>query len=49
MDEAEKPGTPDHEHTNVLCPGAGGAACEGKPDEQEVVHFYLMRFNFDTY
>ncbi len=42
-DEAEKPGTPDDEHIAVLCPGAGAAACDGKPDEQELVHFYLTR------
>ncbi len=42
-DEAEKPGTPDDEHINALCPGAGGSSCEGKPDEQELVHFYLTR------
>lgn len=42
-DEAEKPGTPDDEHINVLCPGGGRAECEGKPDEQELVHYYLTR------
>ncbi len=42
-EEAEKPGTADDEHINVLCPGAGVAQCEGKPDEQELVHFYLTR------
>lgn len=42
-DEAAKPGTEDDEHINVLCPGAGDAQCEGKPDEQELVHFYLTR------
>ncbi len=42
-DEAEKPGTPDDEHIKVLCPGGGRAECEGKPDEQELVHFYLTR------
>lgn len=31
-DEAEKPGTPDDEHIGVL-----------ERDEQEFVHFYLMR------
>ena len=30
-DQAEKPGTADDEHISVLCPGAGGSACEGKP------------------
>ena len=42
-DEAAKPGTADDENIAVLCPGAGDATCEGKPDEQELVHFYLMR------
>ena len=42
-DEAEKPGTADDEHIDVLCPGAGDPHCEGKPDEQELVHFYLTR------
>ena len=42
-DEAQKPGTPDDEHIKVLCPAAGAAACEGKPDEQELVHYYLTR------
>ncbi len=42
-DEAEKPGTADDENIAVLCPGAGDATCEGKPDEQELVHFYLTR------
>ena len=42
-DEAEKPGTADDENIAVLCPGAGDAMCEGKPDEQELVHFYLNR------
>ncbi|MXX75784.1 MAG: hypothetical protein F4210_04605 [Holophagales bacterium] len=42
-DEADKPGTDDDEHINVLCPGAGEAACAEAPDEQELVHFYLTR------
>ena len=42
-DEAVKPGTADDEHVSVLCPGAGESMCEGKPDEQELVHFYLTR------
>ncbi len=42
-DEATKPGTADDEHIGVLCPGAGAAQCDGKPDEQELVHFYLTR------
>ncbi len=42
-DEAVKPGTADDEHITVLCPGAGDSMCEGKPDEQELVHFYLTR------
>ncbi len=42
-DEAEKPGTADDENIAVLCPRADDATCEGKPDEQELVHFYLTR------
>ena len=42
-DETTKPGTADDEHIGVLCPGAGAAGCEDKPDEQELVHFYLTR------
>ena len=42
-DEAEKPGTADDEHINVLCPGAGESACAEAPDEQELIHFYLTR------
>ena len=41
--EAKKPGTPDDEHIKVLCPAAGAAACEGRPDEQELVHHFLTR------
>lgn len=41
-DEAEKPGTPDDQHINVLCPGAG-AGCSDGVDEQELVHYYLTR------
>ncbi len=42
-DEAEKPGTPDDENITVLCPGSQGTACDGKTDEQELVHYYLSR------
>ena len=38
-----KPGTPDDAHIQVLCPGSQGADCAGKPDEQELVHYYLTR------
>ena len=38
-----KPGTPDDEHIQVLCPGSQGGDCAGKPDEQELVHYYLTR------
>ena len=41
-DEAEKPGTPDDEYINVLCPGATTGCSEGV-DEQELVHYYLTR------
>ncbi len=42
-DEAQNPGTPDDEHIKVLCPGSEGAGCDGKTDEQELVHYYLSR------
>ena len=42
-DAAEKPGTPDDAHIQVLCPGDRGAECDGKVDEQELVHYYLTR------
>ena len=42
-DTANKPGTPDDEHIAVLCPGSRASGCEGKPDEQELVHYYLKR------
>ena len=42
-DAANKPGTPDDEHIAVLCPGSRAGGCDGKPDEQELVHYYLKR------
>ncbi len=42
-DAATKPGTPDDEHIQVLCPGSQGGDCAGKADEQELVHYYLTR------
>lgn len=42
-DEAQKPGTQDDEHIKVLCPDSGSAECDGKSDEQELVHYYLTR------
>ncbi len=42
-DAANKPGTPDDEHIAVLCPGSRASGCDGKPDEQELVHYYLKR------
>ena len=42
-DAASKPGTPDDEHITVLCPGSRASDCDGKPDEQELVHYYLKR------
>ena len=42
-DEAEKPGTPDDDNIQVLCPGSRGADCDGGTDEQELVHYYLTR------
>ena len=42
-DEADRPGTADDDSIKVLCPGSKGGDCEGKPDEQELVHYYLTR------
>ena len=42
-DEETKPGTPDDEHIEVLCPGSQGVACTDKVDEQGLVHYYLTR------
>lgn len=42
-DGTNKPGTPDDEHIAVLCPGSRATGCDGKPDEQELVHYYLKR------
>ena len=41
-DTENKPGTPDDEHIQVLCPGSRGTDCSSV-DEQELVHYYLMR------
>ena len=40
---SEKPGTPDDEHIQVLCPGGSATGCEGAMDEQELVNYYLTR------
>ncbi len=43
-EEETKPGTPDDEHIQVLCPGSRGVACTNeKVDEQGLVHYYLTR------
>ena len=42
-DSENKPGTPDDEHIEVLCPGSRGLECANKADEQRLVHYYLMR------
>ncbi|MCY3727586.1 MAG: hypothetical protein OXF97_01135 [Nitrospira sp.] len=42
-DAASKPGTADDQHIAVLCPGNRATGCDGKPDEQELVHYYLKR------
>ena len=42
-DKDTKPGTPDDEHIQVLCPGSRGVECADKPDEQGLVHYYLTR------
>ena len=41
-DASQKPGTPDDQHIQVLCPGNRGAGCDDV-DEQELVHYYLTR------
>ena len=38
-----KPGTPDDENIQVLCPGPKGTGCDAGVDEQELVHYYLTR------
>jgi len=38
-----KPGTPDDENIQVLCPGSRGGDCAGAADEQELVHYFLSR------
>lgn len=40
---SEKPGTPDDEHIQVLCPGSSATGCEAGMDEQELVNYYLTR------
>lgn len=40
---SEKPGTPDDEHIQVLCPGSNATGCESGVDEQELVKYYLTR------
>lgn len=40
---SEKPGTPDDENIQVLCPGSSASGCESGVDEQELVHYYLTR------
>jgi hypothetical protein len=40
---SEKPGTPDDENIQVLCPGNSASGCESGMDEQELVHYYLTR------
>ena len=42
-DADTKPGTPDDEHIQVLCPGSRGVGCADKPDEQGLVYYYLTR------
>ncbi len=42
-DADQKPGTPDDEHIEVLCPGSKGTGCNAGTDEQELVHYYLSR------
>ncbi|MDE0103694.1 MAG: hypothetical protein OXN89_15065 [Bryobacterales bacterium] len=42
-DAAQKPGTSDDEHIQVLCPGTKAVGCDSDVDEQELVHYYLTR------
>jgi len=42
-DEADKPGTEDDSNIGVLCPGSDAGSCADRPDEQELVHYYLTR------
>lgn len=42
-DSANKPGTADDEHIAALCPATGAGNCADAPDEQELVHYYLVR------
>lgn len=42
-DAVDRPGTPDDEHIQVLCPGSRGTDCDSGVDEQELVHYYLTR------
>lgn len=42
-DNDQKPGTPDDEHIQVLCPGTKAVGCDSDVDEQELVHYYLTR------
>ena len=41
--EENKPGTPDDTVITLLCPGENAGDCAGKPDEQELAHYYLTR------
>ena len=42
-DSADKPGTDDDAHIQALCPGSDAGECADAPDEQELVHYYLVR------
>ena len=42
-DSADKPGTEDDSHIQVLCPATSAGDCADAPDEQELVHYYLVR------
>ena len=42
-DSADKPGTEDDAHIQALCPGTDAGGCADAPDEQELVHYYLVR------
>ena len=42
-DSANKPGTEDDGHIQVLCPATRAGDCADAPDEQELVHYFLVR------
>ena len=41
--DAEKPGTPDDAHIQILCPGSQAVQCDSGVNEQDLVRFYLTK------